>query len=122
VMQRTRKSRTRTIIAGVALWVAISVAGAQAGAVLGNGSFSCGEWTADHLSNDAVAVSDDAWLAGYLSGYSAYDDEGDVINKDLDGGARAAWVNNYCLSRPLDRIYVAADQLILELKRRASQR
>jgi hypothetical protein len=115
------KAEMRTIIIGVALWAAIPVTGAQAAMILGNGSISCGEWTKERQKHRAVTVSDEAWLAGYLSGYSVYDG-GDVINKDLDRGARAAWVSNYCLNHPLDSISIAADELILELKRRASRR
>jgi nitric oxide reductase large subunit len=112
----------RVIIAGVALWATLSVTIAEGGTILGNGSYSCGDWTAEHQKQDNVTQGDNAWLAGYLSGYSAYNGDGVDVIKNLNAGAREAWVSNYCQTHPLDGIYTAADQLILELKRRASQR
>ena len=103
---------------GVALWAAISITGAQAGTVIGNGTGSCGQWTKDQ-QDDFFALIDEAWLAGFLSSYSVYNND----KIDLpDAGAKKAWVSNYCLSHPLDPIYTASDQLIIELQRRASQR
>jgi hypothetical protein len=107
----------RTVIAIVLLLAAISGAPAQAGAIVGNGTRSCGEWTAAHRTTDALSLTDDAWLSGYLSAYSA----GSGIDLP-DNGGRTAWVSNYCRDHPLDEIYQAADQLMLELKRRASRR
>jgi hypothetical protein len=85
-------------IAGVALWAAISVTGAQAGTAIGNGSYSCGEWTKDQKDNKYSELANEAWLDGFLSGYSAYaHDEIDVI-KGLDPGARFGWVSNSVVS------------------------
>jgi hypothetical protein len=116
-------------IAGAALWAAISVADAQtAVTVIGNGNLSCGVWTARlrQQDGDTVALSgalmNGAWLDGYLSGYNAYANKIIDVIKNLDLEARDGWVRNYCLSHPLDPIYRAAQELILELQRRAAQR
>jgi len=112
----------RTVIAIVLLLAAIlSGAPAQAN-IVGNGTYSCGEWTADHRAKDADALSltDDAWLAGYLSAFTNWVDKDGITIPDA--GARNGWVSNYCRNHPLDRIDEAADQLILELQRRSSRR
>src|ERR1700687_5250662 len=108
----------RKIIIGVTLWIAISV-DAQAAQVLGQGTASCGKWT-ENQRDKFFAVVDGVWLSGYLSGYSVYSsDEMDLP----DQAAREGWLSNYCKNHPLDQIYKAADQLILELiKRQSSQR
>lgn len=103
----------------MALWAAISVTAAQTATVIGTGTRSCGEWTDDQ--RHGVLLPDEAWLAGYLSGYSVYSIDGINVTKGLDPGARDGWVSNYCLNHPLDPIWMAADQLIVELKRQASQ-
>jgi hypothetical protein len=67
-----------------------------------------------------LSLTDDAWLAGYLSAYSLC--SGDEMDLP-DQGARNSWVSNYCRNHSLDLIYTAADQLIVELiKRKSSQR
>jgi hypothetical protein len=109
----------RAINCGLLL-AAISFVNAQAAQVVGHGSFSCGNWTADHRHLDVAAVTDNAWLAGYLSAYSVY--EGDKLDLP-DQDARDEWVSNYCRKHPLDLISQAADQLIIELVgRQTSQR
>jgi hypothetical protein len=111
----------RKIIVCAAVWTAISVTGAQAAQALGQGSASCGKWT-ENQRDKFFAVVDGVWLSGYLSGYSVY--TSDEIDLHLpDQAAREGWMTDYCKNHPLDQIYKAADQLILELiKRQSSQR
>jgi hypothetical protein len=109
----------RAIIVGVALWTAISSTSAQASDIAGHGTSSCAEWT-ESQSDNFSALPNHAWLAGYLSGYLG-DRGGDKIDIP-DPAARNGWVTNYCRTHPLEKIWEAADQLILELKRRASRR
>ncbi len=110
----------RTVIIALALSATISATDAQAGDIIGNGSFSCGNWTSNHQETDAMSLTDDAWLAGYLTAYSLYTDDEMHLP---DQGARNNWVSNYCRNHPLDLITMAAHQLILELiKRQSSQR
>jgi hypothetical protein len=111
--------RMRMIVV-LAMWVAISVTGVRAADVVGTGARSCGDWKADHQHEDAVSVSDDAWVAGYLSGYSIW--SADDAPKLPDLGARSTWMNNYCRSHPLDHILEAVNQLIFELQRRQAAR
>jgi hypothetical protein len=108
----------RTILIIAALLAAVPKT--EAADVIGNGAASCGEWTSNHRQTDSMSLTDEAWLAGYLSAYSI-----NVANDiDLpDQGARNSWVSNYCRNHPLDMIYMAADQLIdALLKRQSSQR
>jgi GNAT superfamily N-acetyltransferase len=83
---------------------------------------SCGTWTVDRQNDGPVWATDKAWLAGYLSAYSAYRVEKVDVIDGTDAGARVEWVAGYCLNHPLDHIHVAADALIAELKRRAGVR
>ena len=93
-----------------------AIARAHAADVIGNGAFPCGEWMENHRQADVVSLTDDAWLAGYLSAYSI-----NIVSLDLpDQGARIGWVSNYCRNHPLDMIYMAADQLIDALYQRQS--
>jgi hypothetical protein len=108
----------KTIVTGVALWTAILVSGAQAGTIIGEGTISCAKWTEDQRNPD-YALMNGAWLAGYLSNYSIYTN--DAIDLP-DPAARNGWVSTYCRTHPLDKLWEAADELILELKRRASRR
>jgi hypothetical protein len=108
------------MIAVIAVSAAISITGARATDIVGTGTRSCGDWAADHRTDGAVAVAEEAWLAGYLSAYNVYN-----VDYDLnlpDQGARNAWVSNFCRNHPLEGIYQAADQLILELQRRLAAR
>jgi hypothetical protein len=107
----------RQRFAVLVLWTALSMPQAHAFDMIGNGVFSCGEWVADHLHQDAVSIGDDAWLAGYLSAYNFYTE--DKVLTLPDEGGRSGWMGNYCRNHPLEKIYLAADQLILELKRQA---
>ena len=104
-----------------AMWIAISVTGARAAEIIGHGTYSCGEWISDHQRQNADALADDAWVAGYLSAFNVYyDNDPTALN---DYGGRTAWMNDYCRSHPLDQIIDATNKLILELKRQqASQR
>jgi hypothetical protein len=111
--------RMRMIVV-VALWVAISVTGVRAADIVGHGAVSCGEWT-QNRGDKFLAIVDESWVAGYLSGYSIWST--DDYPKLPDAAARAAWMNNYCRSHPLDQIHQSVNQLIFELQRRqASQR
>lgn len=94
---------------------------AKAASIIGAGALSCGNWTADYETRDVGLWVDAAWLAGYLSAYTAYHPAGDVT-KNLDPAARDAWVTNYCQAHPLDFIFQAADALIAELRARARLR
>jgi hypothetical protein len=107
-----------TMIAGAALWSVVSVTGARAVTVLGAGAGSCGEWTNDMQNFEFVAQSDEAWLAGYLSGYNYNSTDEVDIMKGLDAAARIQWISNYCVNHPLDLIFTAANELILELRQR----
>jgi hypothetical protein len=116
----TRKNGS--LVVGVALWAAISVTGVQAYSTIGHGAATCATWLDDQREAEVSKFTANAWLAGYLSGYSRYtSDLIDVIDR-LEPQARENWVNAYCRNHPLDSVHEAADQLILELKRRASRR
>ena len=110
----------RKVAAVVLLLAGLAGAPAQAAQTIAQGTLSCGEWTAEHLRDDYGARIQNAWVAGYLSAYSMYADDQEIDLPDPAG--RNGWVSNYCRNNPLDKIDKAADQLILELRRRAPKR
>jgi hypothetical protein len=90
---------------------------AEARVVVGHGAGSCGRWTEDQR-DEYFALLDEAWVAGYLSSYNRRADA--EINLPDPGGIRG-WITQYCQNHPLDGIYTAAEELVDELNRRASQ-
>lgn len=106
-----------TVLAAVSI-ISAQVGVANALDVVGAWTASCGRWT-KHQGDEFPALIDGAWLAGYLSAFSIY--SGDEVDLP-DVGARNSWVSDYCRNHPHDRIYVAADELILELVKRRSLR
>jgi hypothetical protein len=107
-------SKMKTIIACAAMLTAVYIPVAQARDVVGDGSSSCASWT-ERQRDGYFAVIDDAWVAGYLSSYNLY---ASAEISSPDSPARRAWMNVYCLRHPLDGIYKAVDEFVLELQRR----
>jgi hypothetical protein len=91
-----------------------SIAGARD--VIGHGARSCGAWMEDQR-DEYLALIDEAWVAGYLSGYNLTADDG-VDLPDRSGAH--AWITKYCRTHPLDGIWKASGELVNELTRRAS--
>jgi hypothetical protein len=94
---------------------------AQAGSkflVFGVGTVSCGEWQQYRTTGDlAVRYQAQAWVDGFLSGYNKSADQ-DILDSQPSPVALYAWIDNYCVSRPLDRLSQAAGALIFELTER----
>jgi hypothetical protein len=86
--------------------------------VIGAGGLSCGTWTAGVKTHNR-RVEYEAWLLGYFSAVNRYAPgvNGD-ITRSTDGRGLVAWVDEYCLSHPLDQIETAAFMLTQELYRR----
>ena len=73
------------------------------------GDVDCGQWIKDNRSQDR------AWLLGYLSGLNYPPELKDSLNT-LDSAKQAyLFVDNYCRSKPLERVSSAGVALYLEL-------
>jgi hypothetical protein len=84
------------------------IACAQQFSMLGMGSSSCGTWVADwrESGDPAMAVAEESWVFGFLSGigYSTTNDP--LHNMDPDGVV--GWFDNYCIANPINTIEQAA--------------
>ena len=82
----------------------------------GAGSQSCGVWTKTprESANYHMQLQ---WVLGYLSRANDGVKQHDFFEL-TDANAIEVWVDNYCGSHPLDRIYKATDILVEELRSR----
>ena len=88
--------------------------------VLGEGTASCGEWTKVRAEkNSSSAFVSGAWVQGYLTAFNLYGPASNDITKGTDAEGVMAWVDNYCVQHPLDDLSTAADNLVVELSKRA---
>ena len=108
----------KRLVVAAALVATCATAHAQP-KVYGFGNASCGQWVADHNAKNTSAAAQEAWLGGYLSGLNALSA---VKDTDYGGGVDWAglvgWVSNYCTANPLDKLNVAALQLVAEIGKR----
>lgn len=109
----------RTTFVSLLLCVAGLAALSDSSAVTLMGSVSRGQWIEHHKRNDGrdlVALAENGWIVGYLSGKASVT-RTDVI-ADPDAASIILWVSNYCGAHPLDYIHKAGDVLFDELAER----
>jgi hypothetical protein len=64
-------------------------------------------------------ITQTAWVLGFLTAFNYYQSNtGDVAN-GIDANGLFAWIDNYCLAHPLDRIANATIALITEVSNRS---
>jgi hypothetical protein len=75
--------------------------------MIGQGTLSCGTWTAYRRNQSALGIQQ--WVLGFLSGvgFASAQFGRDPLN-EVDAQGVWAWVDNYCQSYPLNRIVDAA--------------
>jgi hypothetical protein len=73
--------------------------------VMGNGTTSCGTWTADRQGDRQYGPEE--WILGYLTALNRVGPGSDDITRNTDAGGIFAWVDNYCATHPLDDIATA---------------
>ena len=57
------------------------------------------------------------WLAGYLTAYSLWVEEGSgPVNNLINAAGASAWIDNYCRDNPLKDVAYAAWLLIVAIK------
>jgi hypothetical protein len=89
-------------------------------------STGCGTWTQERRQYGAQPSIDGEWVLGFVSGVnwsraSTPASRGSTLGAGIDGESWIAFVDNYCISHPLDTVAAAAIHLIQELERRAEQ-
>jgi hypothetical protein len=97
--------------------------------VMGAGTVSCGEWlrvrsvenSPGNVTERATRYQLTAWIDGYLSGANVANGGqiADFLISTPDGPGMTAFVDNYCRSKPLDPVMLAAQALMRELQSRA---
>jgi hypothetical protein len=110
----------RLCVVCVVIIVSAGSALAQGKMVVGAGwSSSCGLWTQVRKTNSPERGLSEQWVTGYLSAANELDlpDIPDLL-KGEDFDRLMAWIDNYCLEHPADRLYQAASRLEGELVRR----
>jgi len=102
-----------------AVLLAVFLIGGSAWAVkvnyksFGYGSESCGGWTAAKEEDGWEREVSNAWVAGYLTAYSLWEENGSGPVTDENNAVGAnAWVDNYCQKTSLDAVADAAVKLI----------
>jgi hypothetical protein len=78
---------------------------------------SCGAWLEARRKSSTQAGFQSQWVAGYLSGTNAESNGPDfLVETDFDG--LMAWIDNYCRSHPLEKVGIAAVNLLEYLRSR----
>jgi hypothetical protein len=114
----------RLYVVCVAVAVSAGSPLAQTKRVFGAGwNSSCGLWTQVRKTSSPERELNEQWIAGYLSDANEIDlpDTPDLL-KGEDFEQLMAWIDNYCLEHPADRLFQAASRLEAELIRRHSVR
>jgi hypothetical protein len=99
---------------------------ARAATATGIGAFPCAQWVSDeHEGAEATyqpdePAIDEAWLSGFLSGYSASNVTSRDAVSEVDPDSAVAWVGNYCKDHPHDKIVDAAAALVKDLRSRSA--
>jgi hypothetical protein len=104
------KSSTAALVA-----VLLSVTNPAYAGATSFGSSNCGDW----VKSESAARK--AWVLGYVSGVNV------MLNNDpldqIDSAEQIyLWVTNYCKANPLDTVYKAGGQLMIELIERQKKK
>ena len=87
-------------------------------ATLGVGNSSCGEVTQKYISRHSNSVYShmESWVNGYMTAAGHYNPTEKSLGEMADFYARMAWIRNYCLKNPLDKLGKAAHALFKKLR------
>lgn len=113
----------RLLLIGIIVVAISRVAHAEVRYGLGHGLSSCDAWIQARKIHNVDQMTMEQWVAGYLS-------EANLVGPDIDApdipdllkgedwAGLTDWIDNYCSAHPLDRLYTAANGLVVELGRR----
>ena len=82
----------------------------------GGGQTSCGLWTTAEEESNINRPQYKQWLWGYLTAYSRWVEVGSGPVSDGDDRGPLAWIDKFCRDNPLERVGVAAERLVYEIK------
>ena len=122
-----RRLVVATIVALATGLVSIGTASAVGPALTaGIGSLSCGTWTRERGQGGTQADIDKEWILGFVTGVNwdratTPTSRGSLLGQGIDTTAWFVFVDNYCLTHPVDSVLKAAINLIRELEQRAAQ-
>lgn len=94
------------LLAVLGVGLIIGVTEAKAYKVVGNGTTSCGAWTAHRIN--APNLQEQAWVVGFLSGVGFIGQDAADPLEGVDAEGVWAWVDNYCRANPIEHISRAA--------------
>ena len=77
----------------------------------GAGNDSCGKWISERKT-EADWLYEGQWILGYVSAFAFIKQ---VTLRQTDPHAIVAWMDSYCENHPLDPLFVATKNLILDL-------
>ncbi|WP_152539352.1 hypothetical protein [Methylomicrobium lacus] len=100
--------------------LAVLSANPLAGEIKGAGGSTCGAWLQYRKSNDYASELN--WIQGFISSYNQFVYSGPNPNGifgSADYRSIAVWMDNYCMTHPLESVYRGTLELVEELKQRA---
>ena len=88
---------------------------------IGFGGASCGSWTEQRRTNSVLSAAYLTWVLGFLSGVNMETviSKGPDFLENVDKGAIAGWLDNYCRAQPLDDLNTATALLFETLYKKA---
>jgi hypothetical protein len=87
--------------------------------ILGQGTKTCGRWTADNKEASFGKNSNRAWVLGFLTAYNLISGrKGNNVTASVDADGMMAWVDNYCAANPLESVSAASIALLTELTKK----
>jgi hypothetical protein len=84
--------------------------------LLGEGNASCGEWTRERQKT-GLGSELRAWVRGYVTAANAYADTQFLTQTSID--PINSWIDDYCRSKPLEKLAQAVDALVVVLHSQA---
>ena len=103
---RRRDSRPPPTLLIVVLVIAAAVLVLTAGFTTLGAGRSCEAWTADQRSNGKLAMLDEQWVLGFLSGIAA--SQGNDLLVGVDPKVILQRVDEFCTAHPSDDMTAAA--------------
>jgi hypothetical protein len=79
--------------------------------VLGEGNLSCGRWTQERNFRGSGAFQLESWILGYMSGLNEKGVGQADISRGTDFFGLFGWIDRYCMTNPLDKLYMATNSL-----------
>lgn len=89
--------------------------------ILSMGTKSCGEVVSDFKEDGRGKLSNSIWVAGYITAINERLVSKSNIAAGTDPAAWDLWINNYCLTSPLETLSKATSALVDELSKRRQQ-